>query len=105
MNAQRFKAAQQQLEIAANLETLWKGLFPSHDCPGRLQFLTWASMYSEETAVYAFNRACRKVQREPMDDEHLGRYISGIMKNERDGRHVFADQNVAREPKVTATSP
>jgi hypothetical protein len=90
MTPQRFKASQ-QLEVAANLEVLWKGLFPNHSCPGRLQFLTWVSMSPEDTAVYAFNRAARKVQREPMDEEQLGRYISGVMKNERDGRHVFGE--------------
>ncbi len=94
MNSLRVKASQ-QLEVAANLETLWKGLFPLHACPDRLQFLTWASMSPEDTAVYAFNRGARKIQREPMNDEQLGRYISGIMKNEREGRYVF--NNAPRE--------
>lgn len=90
MNATRHKqSAAKQLEVAANLEALWKGLFPTHNCPDRLQFLTWASMSPEDTAVYAFNRAARKVQRESMDDEQLGRYISGIVRNEREGRRIF----------------
>lgn len=81
--------AAQQLEVAANLESLWKGLFPRNDSPGRLQFLAWASMCPEDTAVYAFNRAARKLRRELMTDEQLGRYITGVLKNERDGRHAF----------------
>jgi hypothetical protein len=54
-------------------------------------------MSPEDTAVYAFNRAARKVQREPMDNEQLGRYISGVMRNERDGRHVFGRTPTERE--------
>ena len=96
MNSLRVKASQ-QLEVAASLEALWKGLFPRHPCPDRLQFLTWASMSPEDTAVYAFNRAARKVQREPMDNEQLGRYVSGIMKNEREGKHVFDSRSRERK--------
>lgn len=88
--------AAQQLTAANNLAELWRGLLPDHQQPSRAQFLTWAGMCSEETAAYALNRAARKAQRQkmagtPMDGERLGRYITGIMRNERDGRHQFAE--------------
>ena len=82
-------SAAKQLEVAANLERLWAGLFTGHTLPSKRQFLTWASMSGESTLVYAFNRASRKASREPMDADQLGRYISGIARNEREGRHVF----------------
>jgi hypothetical protein len=87
---QRFNAAQ-QLETADNLSTLWRGLFPDHQLPSRGQLLTWAAMVPEATAVYAFNRAANKVRREPMTADRLGRYISGIITNERAGRHTFVN--------------
>jgi hypothetical protein len=54
-------------------------------------------MGSEELAAYALNRAARKARRaqtagNPMDDERLGRYVSGIIRNEREGRHTFATE-------------
>lgn len=85
---QRFNATQ-QLETADNLSALWRGLFPDHELPSRGQLLTWAAMVPEATAVYALNRAANKVRREPMTADRLGRYISGVIKNERAGRHTF----------------
>lgn len=82
--------AAQQLRAADTLTELWKGLLPDYEAPGRAQFLTWAEMVTEETAAYAINRAARKARREVMTAERLGRYITGVMKNEREGRHVFA---------------
>ena len=85
---QRFNATQ-QLETADNLSALWRGLLPDHELPSRGQQLTWAAMVPEATAVYALNRAANKVRREPMTADRLGRYISGIIRNERAGRHMF----------------
>ena len=87
-------AAQQQLDEASSLSELWKGLLPQYEIPSRAQFLLWAAMCPGETAVYALNRAARKAWRArmagtPMGVEHIGRYITGIIRNERDGRHVF----------------
>jgi hypothetical protein len=88
MNSPRFNAAK-QLEIADTLTRLWEGLFPQYELPSRVQFLTWSVMTTAETAAYAFNRAARKVRHESMDADQLGRYVSGIMRNEREGRHKF----------------
>lgn len=95
-------SAAKQLEAADSLTALWKGLLPDHALPSRAQFLTWAAMASEETATYAINRAARKVRRVSMDADRLGRYISGIVLNERDGRHIFPDSTQQQQPRVTA---
>lgn len=89
--------AMQQLNTADALTELWKGLLPDYDVPSRMQFLTWASMCSEDVAAHALNRAARKAQRqqlagEPLDSERLGRYATGVMRNERDGRHKFTSE-------------
>ncbi len=100
MNTPKFNATK-QLEIANNLTELWAGLLPDYDLPNRGQFLTWAAMTSEETAAYALNRAASKVRRTPMTSDQLGRYVSGIMRNEREGRHVF-DGHTSQRHTVTA---
>lgn len=89
--------AAQQLKCADNLTELWKGLFPEDQIPDRTQFLTWAGMCSEETAAFAFNRAARKARNQkqagtPLDGNRLGRYITGIIRNEREGRHIFNNE-------------
>jgi hypothetical protein len=83
-------SAAQQLEAANNLAELWRGLLPDYDLPSRSQFLTWAGMVPEETAAYAINRAANKVRRVPMNADQLGWYTTGIMLNEREGRHAFS---------------
>jgi hypothetical protein len=86
--------ATQQLRVADNLAQLWVGLMADYEAPSRAQFLEWAGMAPEETAVYVLNRAARKDRRErqkglPMDSERLGRYVTGTLRNEREGRHTF----------------
>ena len=87
------RSAAQQLESADNLMELWEGLFPDYALPTRTQFLNWAEMCTEQIAAYAFNRAARKAQKQkdtdPLSPERLGRYITGIIVNQRDGKHVF----------------
>jgi hypothetical protein len=90
-------SAAQQLEAADALAELWKGLLPEQELPDRAQFLTWAAMCPEETAVFALNRAARKARNQkiagdPLDGERLGRYITGIIRNEREGRHIFNNE-------------
>lgn len=89
--------AAQQLQTADNLAELWAGLLPDYRLPSRSQFLTWAAMCSEEVATYALNRAARKAHKQqeagaPLDADALGRYLTGIMRNERDGRHEFPER-------------
>jgi hypothetical protein len=84
----------QQLRAADALTELWKGLLPDDEAPSKTQFLTWAAMCSENIAAYALNRAARKAYRlraagSLWTSEQLGRYVTSIMKNERDGRHIF----------------
>lgn len=93
--------AAQQLRVADNLTDLWTGLLPDYPAPTRAQFLEWAGMASEEIASHAVNRAARKARREqqqtrvPMTAERLGRYVTGIVRNEREGRHNFTTPSVA----------
>lgn len=87
--------AREQLKAADALTQLWTGLFPDYELPSRAQFLTWSSMCPEEIAAHAFNRAARKALRQrlsgsPLSPERLGRYISGIIVNERNNRHCFS---------------
>lgn len=89
--------ATQQLETAESLTKLWRGLLPDYEPPSRVQFLTWAAMCSETIAAHALNRAARKAQRQraagmPMAPEQLGRYVTSVMRNERDGRHTFTNE-------------
>ena len=86
--------ATQQLEAANNLAELWAGLLPEYQLPSKAQFLTWAQMCPEETAVYALNRAARKARKQELSGdrlgpERIGRYVTGIICNERAGRHIF----------------
>jgi hypothetical protein len=92
--------AMQQLRSADSLAELWRGLLPDYELPSREQFLTWAAMCSEDTAVFALNRAARKARNQkqtgiPLDGERLGRYVTGIICNERDGRHIFNERRNA----------
>ena len=75
-----------QLVRAEQLETLWQGLFPDLESPGRGQFLRWADM-GAETAAYALNRAARKALRmaataEPMTAYDVARYVTAVMRDE-----------------------
>jgi hypothetical protein len=88
--------AAQQIRAADDLMALWRVLLPEHKEPGQAQLLAWIGMHSPETAAFALNRAARKARRQqsdgtPMDSEHLGRYITGVVRNQRDGRHIFVE--------------
>lgn len=83
MNEPRYDATR-QLEVADNLAKLWAGLLPNHDVPSRSQFLQWAAMGPEATVVFAINRAARKALREGFDIDRIGRYVTGIIRRERD---------------------
>jgi hypothetical protein len=97
--------ATKQLELADTLTILWRGLFPDFETPAQTQFLTWAATASESTTAYAFNRARSKSRRQPMTADQLGRYISGILRNEREGRHIFPqkENQLMTEPTETLT--
>jgi len=73
-----------QFEVADGLEKLWQGLLPNHPLPSRSQFLQWSAMGPETTAVYALNRAARKALRENFNADRVGRYVTSIIRHERD---------------------
>ena len=69
-----------QLELAANLSKLWKGLLPESEVPTQAQFLRWAGFAPEWMLVDSINRAARKMRDERSADR-IGRYVSGILRN------------------------
>lgn len=92
--------ATQQLKAADNLMALWQGLLPGYEAPPRSQFAMWAGMVSESDCAYALNRAARKALKQalagqPLDSERIARYLSGIILNERAGRHKFNASSTA----------
>ena len=88
--------ATQQISAANSLMELWQGILPDYETPEKGQFLAWVGMHSPETATFAINRVGRKVRKMreagvPMDIEHIRRYVTGVVRNQRDGRHVFVE--------------
>lgn len=73
-----------QFEVADGLTKLWKGLLPNYPIPSRSQFLQWSAMGPETTAVYVLNRAARKALRENFNADRVGRYVTSIIRHERD---------------------
>lgn len=94
-----------QFEVADGLAKLWKGLLPSHTLPSRSQFLQWSAMGPETLAVYALNRAARKALREGFDAERVGRYVTSIIRNERDAATRRAEIRMARTMKDKPMTP
>jgi len=90
---QPFANSAEQLETADNLQELWEGLLPGFPVPLRSQFLRWTEICSDRIVTYAINRGARKALRQqetdPMTADQLGRYITGIIVNEREGNHRF----------------
>jgi hypothetical protein len=81
-------SAGQQLEIAARLKQLWKGLLPTFQAPTDEQFLSWAQLASEEIICHAFNRGRKKAYQERMagivtTDDSIGRFVTGVIVRER----------------------
>jgi hypothetical protein len=86
-------SAGKQLEIAARLKQLWKGLLPALPIPGDEQFLSWAQLASEEIVCHAFNRGRKKAYQEreagiAVTGDSIGRFITGVIVREREERRI-----------------
>lgn len=104
MNHPKYNATR-QLEVAKNLEALWTGLLPDHQVPSRSQFLQWSAMAPETTVVSAINRAARKALRERFDADRIGRYVTGILRCERDGTSATSAKGKSMSDHNDASTP
>jgi len=92
---------QEQLSLADQYATLWRGLLPQDGMPPLDQFLYWSGKFTEELVVRGINRAARKVRKlrdtsTPMTLDAAIRYASSVMINETLGKHRFpTDDEVA----------
>jgi hypothetical protein len=81
----------EQIKVASNLKGLWQYLLPDRQLPPNSQFVFWAGEAPENTVCYAVNRGVRKsykMQQDgtPMTDDHLVKYISGVIQSLLNGR-------------------
>ena len=76
----------EQIKVAGALKSLWRYLLPDRKLPPDNQFMFWAGVAPEDTVSYAINRGVRKSYKmqedgTPMKDDHLAKYISGVIQS------------------------